>query len=158
VRPIIAAGREPLAEILDAVRRVPEDGALVVEAPFDPAPLRGLLGRQGFTAAVEQVGPDHWRVYFRRTGATAPRDDAKGPRVWRESDGVHIDVRGLPPPEPMVAVLRLLERPGVGDTVFMHHDREPLYLYPELAERGWEHQIVAGGAGEVRLRLMRERR
>ena len=79
-------------------------------------------------------------------------------RIWREADGPHIDVRDLPPPEPMLAILRLLaECEGEGEaTVIVHHDREPIYLYPELAEIGWSHAIIEGEPGEVRLRLRRE--
>ncbi len=75
---------------------------------------------------------------------------------WHEADGVHIDVRGLPPPEPMVAILALLDRPDTQDRVIVHHDREPIFLYPELAERGWDHELIAGDAGEVRLLLTRQ--
>ncbi len=74
---------------------------------------------------------------------------------WSASDGIHIDVRGLPPPEPMVAILMLLERPGVEGPVTVHHDREPIFLYPELVERGWCHEIIDGEPGEVRLLLTR---
>ncbi len=74
---------------------------------------------------------------------------------WRGPDGAHIDVRGLQPPEPMVAIIELLEQHDVGDRVVVHHSREPHYLYPELAERGWTHEIVAGDPGEVRLLLTR---
>jgi hypothetical protein len=77
--------------------------------------------------------------------------------VWHGNDGDHIDVRGLQAPEPMVAILELLERPATGDVVIVHHEREPVFLYPELAERGWRHEIVAGEPGEVRLRLTRDR-
>lgn len=75
---------------------------------------------------------------------------------WSADDGTHIDVRGLAPPEPMVAILALLEREGTGHQVIVHHDREPVFLYPELAERGWNHEIVAGDPGEVRLLLTRQ--
>ena len=74
---------------------------------------------------------------------------------WHAADGIHIDVRGLSPPEPMVAILTLLEHPDTNDRVIVHHDREPVFLYPELTERGWEYQIVAGEPGEVRLLLTR---
>ena len=74
---------------------------------------------------------------------------------WCAADGIHIDVRGLPPPEPMVAILTLLENPDTEDRVIVHHDREPVYLYPELVERGWKYEIVAGGPDEVRLLLTR---
>lgn len=72
---------------------------------------------------------------------------------WQMTDGLHIDVRGLQPPEPMVAILGQLEKPNQNGPVTVHHDREPIYLYPELAERGWAHQIVPGDEGEVRLIL-----
>jgi hypothetical protein len=39
--------------------------------------------------------------------------------------------------------------------VIVHHEREPMFLYPELAERGWRHELIAGNPGEVRLRLTR---
>ncbi len=75
---------------------------------------------------------------------------------WHDTDGTHIDVRGLPPPEPMVAILALLAKPDTHDRVIVHHDREPIFLYPELAERGWSHEIIARQAGEVRLLLTRQ--
>ena len=74
---------------------------------------------------------------------------------WLAADGTHIDVRGLSPPDPMVAILALLERPETENRVIVHHDREPVFLYPELAERGWSHEIIAGEPGEVRLSLTR---
>lgn len=78
-----------------------------------------------------------------------------GAKIWCENGVPHIDVRGLPPPEPMVEIVRLIEQPSTGSQVIVHHDREPIYLYPELAERGWYHAIIPGGPGEVRLRLTR---
>ncbi len=76
---------------------------------------------------------------------------------WEAIDGLHIDVRGLPPPEPMVAILAQLEIPGQTGPVTVHHDRQPIYLYPELAERGWTYEIVNGDVGEVRLILRKVR-
>jgi hypothetical protein len=74
---------------------------------------------------------------------------------WQESDGWHIDVRGLVSPEPMVAILGRIESPDHEGPISVHHDREPIFLYPELAERGWQHSIIPGDAGEVRLLLTR---
>jgi hypothetical protein len=56
----------------------------------------------------------------------------------------------------LVAIVALIEEPGIGDVVIVHHEREPVFLYPELAERGWDHAIIAGEPGEVRLRLTRQ--
>ncbi len=83
---------------------------------------------------------------------------AEAPSVWHGPDGVHIDVRGLPPPEPMVAIITLIERPETGDIIIVHLEREPVFLYPELDERGWSYEAVPGDPGdpgEFRLRLTR---
>ena len=75
------------------------------------------------------------------------------PRRWRESGAWHVDVRGLPPPQPLVAVLRLVESVRDATPVIVHHDRDPVLLYPELAERGWTALRIEGEPGEVRLFL-----
>ena len=84
-------------------------------------------------------------------GGSAPA----GARRWIEADGIHIDVRGLPPPEPMVAILALLQSMGDASAVIVHHERDPQMLYPELAELGWEAARIDGDPGEIRLRLTR---
>lgn len=74
-------------------------------------------------------------------------------RRWREGDDEHIDVRGLPPPEPLVEILRLVGSVDAGVAVIVHHDREPMLLYPELAQIGWTADRIDGDVGEVRLKL-----
>lgn len=78
-----------------------------------------------------------------------------GGRRWREGGGWHLDVRGLQPPQPLVAVLRLIESIDDSDPVVLHLDRDPVMLYPELTERGWVAEPLEGSDGEVRLRLCR---
>ncbi len=79
-------------------------------------------------------------------------------RRWTAADGIHIDVRGLAPPEPLVAIVRLIESIGDGTApVIVHHERDPVMLYGELAERGWTVERVDSGPGEVRLKLERAR-
>lgn len=74
---------------------------------------------------------------------------------WIEDGETHIDVRALAPPQPLVAILRLLRSVQDGTRVVAHLDRDPVMLYPELAEMGWEAESTAGGPGEVTLRLRR---
>ena len=88
-------------------------------------------------------------------------DSPDGSRIWRTADSVHIDVRGLAPPGPMVAILRLLDSSEVDLTFVAHLDREPVFLYPELDDRGWSHEILppscarADGEDGVMLRMER---
>lgn len=164
VRPMFDKGEEPLGTIMRAAATVKDGGILILDAPFEPAPLYRVLGAKGFVSHAEQLAADHWRIFFRREGKPVSAGEsgrepeggvAAVAHVWRAADGVHIDVRGLPPPEPMLAILRLIDSPDTGDIVIVHHEREPVFLYPELAERAWRHAIVPGESGEVRLRLTR---
>lgn len=82
--------------------------------------------------------------------------EPRGDRDGRTSEPVHIDVRGLPPPDPMVAILRLIDS-GLTGTVIAYLDREPVFLYPELEDRGWGYEIVPSPARDagVVLRMTR---
>ena len=76
-------------------------------------------------------------------------------RRWTDGDGLHIDVRGLAPPGPMVAIIELIESIEDSTPVIVHHERDPTMLYPELSELGWTAARIDGEPGEVRLRLER---
>jgi uncharacterized protein (DUF2249 family) len=76
-------------------------------------------------------------------------------RQWLTDDCWHIDVRGAPAPQPLVEILRLAGSLRDGTTVTVHHDRDPVMLYPELAQIGWQAERVEGEPGEVRLLLRR---
>ena len=68
-------------------------------------------------------------------------------RTWRADDAVHIDVRGLDPPEPMVAILQAIDSGEVHTILIAHLDREPIFLYPELDDRGWSHELIQSSCG-----------
>lgn len=63
-------------------------------------------------------------------------------RIWRTADAVHVDVRNLEPPEPMIAILQIIDSGEVESALVAHLDREPIFLYPELDDRGWSHEII----------------
>lgn len=68
-------------------------------------------------------------------------------RIWRTPEATHVDLRGLEPPEPMVTVLQMLDRGEVDNLLIAHFDREPIFLYSELDDRGWTHELVAHECG-----------
>jgi len=84
-----------------------------------------------------------------------------GSRLWRTPDAAYIDLRGLEPPEPMVTILRMIDSGEVDTALIAHFDREPIFLYPELDDRGWGHEILRSSCGGsacedgVQLRLAR---
>jgi hypothetical protein len=158
VRPILAEGHDPFVEIMAVVDKVPAGGGLMIDAPFNPAPLRSVLGRKGFVGYARRIAAHHWRLFLLHdesgdAGQPSPITTDTGAKVWRTGDGVHIDVRGLERPVPMIAILSLIDGSGHEGVVVAHLDREPVFLYPELAERGWSHALASGEPGEVRLVL-----
>jgi len=74
---------------------------------------------------------------------------AEKPRIWRTADAVHIDLRGLEPPEPMVAVLQAVDGGEVDTALIAYLDREPIFLYPELDDRGWSHELIQSSGGST---------
>lgn len=69
-------------------------------------------------------------------------------RRWQADDGLHLDVRGLPCPDPMVEILGAIDRGDAGQAFIVHIDQEPLMLYPQLDERGWSHELLNSGGSE----------
>ena len=68
-------------------------------------------------------------------------------RIWSDSDGVHVDVRNLTPPEPMVVILGLIDTGEADSVLTAHLDRDPIFLYPELDDRGWSHEVMPSSCG-----------
>jgi hypothetical protein len=91
----------------------------------------------------------------RPSGSRFPDGALAKAKCWVDADGAHIDVRGLPPPEPLVAILELVGSIGDTTAVIVHHERDPQLLYPELAEIDWTAERIDAPPGEVRLRLER---
>jgi hypothetical protein len=71
---------------------------------------------------------------------------ADGSQIWRADDGVHIDLRGLS--DPLATVLSTLESGDLGAPLVGHFDQEPIFLYPELEERGWSHEVIESHCGD----------
>ena len=76
---------------------------------------------------------------------------------WQDQDGYHIDVSQLSPPEPMVAIVQLIEEGKISGPIIVHHNRLPVHLFPELHERGWTHQIISNAPQNIVLRLLKEK-
>lgn len=159
VRPILAEGNDPFEAIMERVDGVGEGGLLVIDAPFNPSPLRRVLAGRGFSSFARKLAPGHWRVFFHKDGGVRWQTEAdvevlpEGAMVWREEDGLHIDVRKLPPPVPMLAILRLIDSLAAPEPIVAHHEREPHFLVPELAERGWRIAGMIPEFANIRIRL-----
>jgi len=68
VRPMLAAGEEPFEAIMAVARGVGAGKVLELVAPFEPAPLYGVLGRLGFAHVTEALSDGSFVVRFTQTG------------------------------------------------------------------------------------------
>jgi uncharacterized protein (DUF2249 family) len=164
VREDLRAGREPFARIMKAVDALGPDGVLVLRAPFEPLPLYHVLARRGFVHWTESGEPGDWRVWFYREDATTdpaaepPSHTEVGSAETVPSDRdvtVRLDVRGLEPPLPMVRVLEAVESLLPGQRLEVLHNRRPIFLYPQLEERGYRHATDEPEPGLVRIAIWR---
>lgn len=64
-----------------------------------------------------------------------------------------IDVRGLAPPEPMLAILMKLAELGPQARLDVRIHRDPLPLYERLAERGFAAAVERRGEGDYLVRI-----
>ena len=152
VREDLRAGREPFRRILDAARRLRDDEALRLRAIFEPAPLYAVLGRQGLDHYTERLADDDWVVWFHRTAAPAAAPEVHAPAAPEgDADVVVIDVRGLEPPEPMMRTFEALERLPRGKTLVQINVRVPQFMLPQLAARGFVHEVREQSPDLVRI-------
>jgi uncharacterized protein (DUF2249 family) len=148
VRADIAAGGEPFARIMAAVTSLAPDEALVLRAPFEPVPLYAALGKRGLVHWTESGRPGDWSIWFFRGEASAP-DPVTAPSAST------LDVRQLEPPLPLVRVLARLDALGADDELTVIHDRRPVFLYPQIEERGFTHRTEEPEPGLVRIVIRR---
>ncbi|MFB6163517.1 MAG: DUF2249 domain-containing protein [Halococcoides sp.] len=60
------------------------------------------------------------------------------------SETVRLDVRDLPPPEPLQKTLETLS--SLDDAILIQiNDRAPQHLFPKVEERGFDHESVGDG-------------
>lgn len=161
-RALLAAGIDPFSDVNALAGTIGENGVFLLDAPFDPIPLRRYLHARGFSGYAEKRGHRDWRVVFRRDGGGPRPHPDPGDNTDTASEcgegSVNLDLRGLEPPRPMVTILKTIDQSSVVDEIVVTLEREPLFLYPELAERGWRWVRLDGDGNEVRMRLIRANR
>lgn len=164
VRDDIRRGQEPFPRIMGAVKGLGPGQVLVLRAPFEPIPLYDVLGKRGLAHWTDRHAADDVTVWFYRAdaggagGATGSSGvpGAAAPVPGSAPAVVTIDVRGLEPPQPLVAVLERLEALAPGGTLEVLHERRPMFLYPQLEDRGFRHETEDVEPGLVRIRIRRE--
>lgn len=150
VRPLLRAGDEPFGAIMAAADALGPGERLRLIAPFRPVPLFSVMNNRGFAAQDRPLEGGDWEVIFTPVedplgcvpegAASEPglsAGSAPGAVFWPDPARA-LDLGGLMPPEPMVRILETLAELAPGEVLFALLDREPVFLFPELAKRGAE--------------------
>ncbi len=85
-----------------------------------------------------------------------------GVRTWTSAEGMHLDLRGLEPPQPWERIVAAFEDEDCAGMLVVHFDEEPIALYADFDELGLSHELVPmcghhDRADGVLLRLVRMR-
>lgn len=163
VRPVIASGKDPLNIIMDAVKKIQPGQVLKIINTFEPTPLILLLEKKGFESYVDTIGEDLVETYFHKknTGDTEITTQAAVFNDWEtvlQGFGEKIqkiDVRHLEMPQPMLTILDALDHIPSDTALYVYHKRIPVFLLPELLERGLDYRIKEIKDSEVHLLIFK---
>lgn len=140
VRPILRTGKDPFTVIMAALDELAPGQGLRLYAPFKPVPLFGVMASRGFSHQETELEGGQWEVLF-SPAAKEPESPVvagdTGSDEWPDPV-VQLDNRDLDPPEPMVRILAAAEQLTPGQTLSALLAREPIFLFPELAKRGYQ--------------------
>jgi len=141
VRPILASGQDPLAQILGCLQRTSSDGLMILHCPFEPRPLLRLLANRGHQAIVRPQSGGLWELWLLGLDSEHP-----------------VELVDLPMPEPMERALELAEQLDQGSSLLAHTPRVPQLLLAALRERGFAVSARASADGSGLVHVVRTAR
>jgi len=163
VRNQIASGNDPLQLILQHIQTLQPSQVLKIINTFEPVPLMKLLAKKGFESYADEVAPQLIETYFyqkeKETFSETPTDNNKDwDTVYQQHQNKlqTIDVRHLPMPQPMHAILEKLEQLPSDFALLVHHKRIPVFLLPELSQRGFDWRTRTLSNDEIELLIFRK--
>lgn len=166
VRPTIESGKDPLKDIMNSVKSVPDGGALKVINSFEPTPLIKLLEKQGYEYFVDSEHEDAVETWFYKKEGAKDIEEVKPENtadedwdaILKKYEGkvVDIDVRQLQMPMPMHTILERIETLEPDQVLFVYHKRTPVFLLPELQDRGFDYRIKEISEGQTRLLIFKK--
>ena len=164
VCPVIASGSDPLKMIMEEVKKVKSGEVLKIINSFQPTPLILMLQKKGFETYCNNISDNLSETYFYKKGANNITEETTEKQVSNDWESLlhqfenklqTIDVRHLQMPQPMLTILDALEHLTPGTALYVYHKRIPVYLLPELAEKGFEYRIKEIQDGEVHLLIFK---
>ena len=165
VRPMIAKGDDPLSIIMAKVKAMKAGHVLKIVNSFEPAPLITMLQKKGFDTYVDEISFELIETYFYKPKESSSSIMENEPVILQDWENVlqryngrtvTVDVREMEMPMPMMTILESLENLPEEKALFVYHKRIPVFLLPELADRGFDYRIKEISAGEVQMLIFKK--
>jgi uncharacterized protein (DUF2249 family) len=137
VRQILREGGMPFQLIMDTFDSLAPGEGVRLHAIFEPTPLIRQLAQRGFTHKARRLADDDWEIEFLPGDADGGSRKEVPETLWPDPVW-NLDLTDLPPPEPMERILARLETMASGEVLFALLNREPVFLFNELKDRGHE--------------------
>ena len=142
IRPILQRGQEPFSEIMRAASRLGAGEEMILLAPFEPLPLMGVLGQQGYECASSlDREADTWSILIRRSEAG--------------TEGREIDARSLGEAQALERVLDECSTLGREENLAVLTNGFPSALLESLPDHGFEGEPERSTSGHWITRIWR---
>lgn len=160
---LLSSGAHPLEEVLSRLERLTSGQGGLLKASFTPGPLIKLVEKQGYDVWTDQDEDGNTIVFIAIAGDPGQgsdqgeaSDQQEGPRFWLEGGMTHMDVRNLPPPGPMIEILKFLDSAAFDGALVTHTPHYPMHLIPELEARNIGYEVISDAVGDTLLCLTGE--
>ncbi|MGL6021730.1 MAG: DUF2249 domain-containing protein [Chitinophagaceae bacterium] len=147
VRPMLHKKQDPFKVIMDAIAPIHSYEVLKLITTFEPLPLIKVVTKKGFECHVERINEDLFYTYMNCSQKKENSSVSQSTQSWEKVFSQYqelfetIDVRELEMPLPMVTILEKIETLSPEKALLVYHKRIPVYLLPELEERGFSYSI-----------------
>jgi len=154
VREMLKAGKDPFNVIMNALSNLSTNSVLKIINTFEPTPLISILSKKGYVHNTIVIEKQLVHTYFKKDSAIIfdnkeiiDNNSSEEITIVLKSFGTNIkelDVRHLEMPLPMAMILNELPSLPEDYILLVNHKKVPKFLFPELAERGyqWRIQII----------------
>ena len=171
VRPVLAFGGDPLKLILKTSKALKDNECLKIINTFEPIPLINLLCKQGYRFWTERPDKETVCTWFVKEETSRVLPDLPAVETGSMNTGLEfeqmieffgserirtIDVTGLEMPKPMIKILDSLLDLKEDEALFVYHKKFPVYLLPELQDRGFRYFIEKRPAGKVNMLICKK--
>jgi hypothetical protein len=161
VREMLKAGKDPFNVIMNALSNLSNNSVLKIINTFEPTPLISILSKKGYVHNTIVIEKQLVHTYFKKDSAIIfdnkeiiDNNSSEEITIILKSFGTNIkelDVRHLEMPLPMAMILNELPSLPEDYILLVNHKKVPKFLFPELAERGYQWRIQIINENNVKL-------